>query len=295
MAERKPASQEAAAAATGPTQEGLPADVAEGGSEAAQAARPKAAKRKRSEASVARKRRNRQEGATEDVAAASADTAAGDASAGLLMKRGAILEESADDKKGIIHVGTIPAFMGPQKFRAIFEKFGELQRTYLQPEDDWERQKRKRKGGSGKEKFTEGWVEFLDRRLAKKVAASLNGTIIGGKKRNFHRDDMWNMRYLPKFKWTQLKEGKVYNRMVKKARLEQKIGQATRENSLYLERVHEKMVKEKIQERKEAGGAGGAKGSKAPRFPKSSRPARAQPKKVGGISDNVLRSLFACD
>jgi len=215
------------------------------------------------------------------------------------MQRGGLLEASEeDDKKGIIHVGTIPAFMGPQKFRAIFEKFGEVGRTYLQPEDDWERQKRKRKGGSGKEKFTEGWVEFLDRRLAKRVAASLNGSIIGGKKRNFHRDDMWNMRYLPKFKWTQLKEGRVYNKMVRKARLEQKIGQATRENSLYLERVHQKMVKERIQERrgKQQGGEGGAKGPKAPsRFPKSSKPAREQPKKEGGISDRVLRSLFACD
>merc|ERR1712129_406060 len=99
------------------------------------------------------------------------------------------------------------------------------------------------------------------------------------------RDDMWNLRYLPKFKWTQLKEGNVYNKMVRKARLEQKIGQATRENSLYLERVQQKMVMEKVQERKEQKkGADGKKpvdsGSEAKparRFPKVKQ--REQPKK----------------
>lgn len=46
-------------------------------------------------------------------------------------------------------------------------------------------------------------------------------------------------RYLPKFKWSQLKEGAVYNNQVRKARLEQRVNQARRENNLFLERVEE--------------------------------------------------------
>ena len=41
------------------------------------------------------------------------------------------------------------------------------------------RKKRKKHGGSGRKTFTEGWVEFKDKRVAKAVAVSLNNTIIG--------------------------------------------------------------------------------------------------------------------
>ena len=66
--------------------------------------------------------------------------------------------------------------------------------------------KRKRLGGNKKEKFTEGWVEFERKSIAKRVAASLNNTPVGGKKRDFHASDIWNMRYLSKFKWSDLTE-----------------------------------------------------------------------------------------
>ncbi len=41
------------------------------------------------------------------------------------------------------------------------------------------RKRRKKTGGSGRKTFTEGWIEFKDRKIAKAVASSLNGTIIG--------------------------------------------------------------------------------------------------------------------
>merc|ERR1712194_962675 len=79
----------------------------------------------------------------------------------------------------------------------------------------------------------------------------MGSTAVGGKKRhNFYRDDMWNMRYLPRFKWHQLKEQEIYNRQVRKARLEQKVSQARRENEFYLERVHQAKVQGKIAEKR---------------------------------------------
>ena len=41
------------------------------------------------------------------------------------------------------------------------------------------RKTRSKQGGSRKVRFTEGWVEFKDKRIAKRVAAALNNTQIG--------------------------------------------------------------------------------------------------------------------
>eukprot|EP00439_Symbiodinium_sp_Y106_P086476 s82_g33.t1 len=88
------------------------------------------------------------------------------------------------DRKGVVHLASIPLCMGIQKLRHMMEQFGDIGRV-----------NRRRSGGSRKLRYTEGWVEFVDRRVARRVAESLNATTIGGKKRhNFFRDDMWNIR-----------------------------------------------------------------------------------------------------
>ena len=55
-------------------------------------------------------------------------------------------------------------------------------------------------------------MEFVDKAVAKNVAKSLNTTIIGGNKNSYYHDDMWNIKYLPKFKWNHLTEriGKLF-------------------------------------------------------------------------------------
>ena len=45
--------------------------------------------------------------------------------------------------------------------------------------DEKMRKTRSKQGGSRKVRFTEGWVEFKDKRIAKRVAAALNNTQIG--------------------------------------------------------------------------------------------------------------------
>ena len=65
---------------------------------------------------------------------------------------------------------------------------------------------RKKYTATKKPHFTEGWVEFRDKRVARSVAGMLNATPIGGKKGSRWRDDVWTMKYLPKFKWHMLTE-----------------------------------------------------------------------------------------
>ena len=38
------------------------------------------------------------------------------------------------------------------------------------------------------------------------MTLSLNNTPFGEKKRNYFHDDLWNIKYLPKFKWSHLQE-----------------------------------------------------------------------------------------
>ena len=49
-------------------------------------------------------------------------------------------------------------------------------------------------------------MEFEDKKVAKRVVAMLNGNAIGGKRRSAYHYDLWNLKYLPKFKWDQLTE-----------------------------------------------------------------------------------------
>merc|ERR1712217_470081 len=60
------------------------------------------------------------------------------------------------------------------------------------------------------------------------------------------------MEYLSKFKWHQLKEGSIYNRQVRKARLQQKIGQARKENEFFLEKIEQAKALKRISERRAA-------------------------------------------
>ena len=74
--------------------------------------------------------------------------------------------------------------------------FSDAKRAYL----------RRKYTSTKKPHFTEGWVEFKDKRIARSVAAMLNAAPIGGKKGTRFRDDIWTMKYLPKFKWDMLTE-----------------------------------------------------------------------------------------
>lgn len=140
-----------------------------------------------------------------------------------------IVDESKNLTSGIIYLSRIPPYMKPAKVRHLFSRYGAIGRVYLQPEgkdirwelcavtnsvhyilsiiqDPFVRKRRRRFGGNKKLKFTEGWVEFEDKRVAKRVSLLLNNTIVGGKKASYYHDDIWNIKYLSKFRWTHLSE-----------------------------------------------------------------------------------------
>ena len=100
----------------------------------------------------------------------------------------------------------VPPYMRPQKMQHLLSQFGEVTRLYLAEEDQALARRRKKAGGNKNKCFTEGWVEFKDKKVARQVAESLNGTRIGGKKRDFYAEDLWSIKFLKHFKWAHLTE-----------------------------------------------------------------------------------------
>ncbi|KAF9379752.1 RNA-binding ATPase activator esf2 [Podila verticillata] len=160
--------------------------------------------------------------------------------------------QKAREKAGIVYLSKIPPFMKPIKLRHLLGQFGELGKVYLAPEDPKVAARRKKYGGNKKQNFTEGWVEFKDKAIAKQVATSLNTTVIGGKKNSHYHDDMWNIKYLPKFKWHHLTERIAYENASRAQRLQAEISQAKRENKFILGNIEKSKMIKGIEEKKEA-------------------------------------------
>jgi len=62
--------------------------------------------------------------------------------------------------------------------------------------------------------------------------------------------DLWNLKYLHKFKWSHLTEKVAYERRVREQKLRVEMMQARRENAAYAEMVETGKKLDKIEERK---------------------------------------------
>lgn len=118
-----------------------------------------------------------------------------------LTKQNLVASDAAIKKSGVVYLSRIPPFMKPAKLRSLLEPYGKINRIFLTPEDPAEHTRRVRGGGNKKRSFTEGWVEFVKKKEAKKVCDLLNAQIIGGKKSSWYHDDVWALKYLNGFKW----------------------------------------------------------------------------------------------
>ncbi|XP_036605718.1 activator of basal transcription 1-like [Trichosurus vulpecula] len=142
---------------------------------------------------------------------------------------------------GVIYLGHIPPCFRPLHVRNLLSVHGEIGRVYFQPEDRLGRRKKMKTGSGGRHRpgqgYTEGWVEFRDKRVAKLVVASLHNTPMGAQRRSPFRYDLWNLKYLHRFKWSHLSERLAYERQVRQQRVRAEISQAKRETDFYLQSV----------------------------------------------------------
>ncbi|XP_030590661.1 activator of basal transcription 1 [Archocentrus centrarchus] len=163
---------------------------------------------------------------------------------------------TSQDRKyvpGIIYLGHIPPRFRPKHLRNLLSVYGEIGRIFLQPEDRQVR-KRKKKAGLRRCDFTEGWVEFRDKRVAKKVAASLHNTPMGTRKRQRFSSDLWCMKYLHRFQWIHLSERLAYEQTVLNQRLRTEVSQAKRETNFYLNNVEKSAHLDKLRKKRQRDG-----------------------------------------
>merc|ERR1711874_916513 len=129
-----------------------------------------------------------------------------------------------------------------------FCQFGKVGRVFLQPDT---------KGGGLNEKgsrnFKEGWVEFLSKSVAKQVAKELNTTQVGGKRRSKAHNQLWNLKYLPRFKWIHLSERLAYETAVRQQRMRTEISQVKREAEHFKNSVERRRRKSKVEKVKKTG------------------------------------------
>merc|ERR1719278_1151620 len=93
----------------------------------------------------------------------------------------------------------------------------------------------------------------MSKKVAKSVADSLNSIPVGGKRRSKAYEELWNIKYLPSFKWIHLSERLAYEAAVKQQRLRTESSQVKREaehfkNSVERKRKKSKKEKEKAEE-----------------------------------------------
>ncbi|KAL3629142.1 hypothetical protein CASFOL_026364 [Castilleja foliolosa] len=164
-------------------------------------------------------------------------------------KRRLLKETEKASKRGLCYLSRVPPHMDPLKLRQILSQYGEIQRLYLAPEDPDAQVRRKKSGGFRGQEFSEGWVEFTDKKVAKRVAKMLNGEQIGGRKRSSFYYDLWNIKYLSKFKWDDLTEETAFKNASRDQKLVLELSAATRERDFYIAKVDQSKALSSIKER----------------------------------------------
>lgn len=143
----------------------------------------------------------------------------------------------AHAQRGVVYLSRIPPRLTPQRLQRTMSEFGKVSHMFLREESKEKRQRRKKECGMGGRRYTDGWVEFEDKDVARTVAASLNGAAIGGPRRCYFAQDLWVMKYLPGFTWDDLQEHLDRERENRHQRLQLAISRAKHENDAFLENV----------------------------------------------------------
>lgn len=161
-----------------------------------------------------------------------------------LTKKNLVATDAAIRKSGVVYLSRIPPFMKPAKLRNLLETYGKINRLFLAPQDPAAHKKRVKAGGNKKKLYTEGWVEFVRKKDAKRVCDLLNAQTIGGKKGNFYRDDIWTLKYLKGFKWHNLTEQIAAENAERSNRMMAEISRTTKENQEFVRNVEKGKVQE---------------------------------------------------
>lgn len=173
------------------------------------------------------------------------------------------------DKTGIVYLSRVPPGMGPAKLKHLLSHYGDTGRVYLARDPRGSLApfplpthllitmiantdaKTAKAGKHTSHRFAEGWIEFLDKRIARSTAELLNAQPIGGKPSSPFYHDLWSCKYLPKFKWNMLSGSISQQQAIETALLRNEISQSKKDQAGYLRQVEKARVQGKIEEKRE--------------------------------------------
>ena len=132
-------------------------------------------------------------------------------------------------RSGVLYMSRVPIGMKIIDIRKLLDDYG-IERCYFVP------YKKKLQNVDGKrvQAYKEGWIEFEDKLYAKLAEYQLNGKPIGGNKKCIYRDELWNLKYLHKFKWNDLVESMTMEKKIQEKKLKMEIAQSKRENDFII-------------------------------------------------------------
>ncbi|KAH0476953.1 MAG: hypothetical protein KVP17_002780 [Porospora cf. gigantea B] len=162
--------------------------------------------------------------------------------------------------KGVIYLSKIPKSFTRSKVIDYFGKFGEVTNCWLNPEEEYITNRRRKTGKVGgiQRRYVDGWVEFEDKRHAKRTAKQLDGQEVGGVsnlKKNPDYFDTWHVRYLPKFQWYHLETQEFYKKDQVSNLLAVKMRQLSKQNFEYRQRLIRRAEHRSSGRRRHAGDA----------------------------------------
>lgn len=165
-----------------------------------------------------------------------------------------VKEQKKIKRTGVCYLSSIPPYMKPVKLRSVLLRFGKLDRVFLKPEDPKSYLKRVKYGGNKKRKYTEGWVEFVNKKDAKLCAQTMNGNILGGKKSSYYHDDVINIKYLSGFKWLDLTQQIARENEIRQSKLALEVSQQAKLNKTFVNNVEKSKYINKKRSKSEAEG-----------------------------------------
>ncbi|KUJ13882.1 uncharacterized protein LY89DRAFT_590501 [Mollisia scopiformis] len=145
--------------------------------------------------------------------------------------------DKAIQMSGVVYISRIPPFMKLHKLRSLLEKYGIINRIFLAPEESAARTRRVRNSRNKRKLYTEGWVEFVNKKNAKEACELLNTRVIGRKKSGYYHDDVLNLRYLKNFKWNNLTEQIAAENAERACRMRVEISKQIKEDKDFVRNV----------------------------------------------------------
>jgi len=142
-------------------------------------------------------------------------------------------------KRGVVFLYRIPPYFNHVECRVRLAEYAKILRVYLEPEANYlaERRKKRKIRRRNQINCVRGWVEFEDKKEAKRVVKMLDGKPMSSRKGDKYYHDDWHMKYLKGFKWRHLKEKFQVHLAEQNQKMQQEMIQIRKEEKFFKNQV----------------------------------------------------------